>query len=358
MVNFGPTVVAVVAAGVALLVGTVIIYLARKRMGETDTNDHSTKDRQDHRERVNAHLSSRQKWRLLSGPAKLAYASFLVAFGVVVYEVYTYFKTGSPHQVIYSTYSVVAVASTVGGVLGLKYGRGRMRSEGYLEIEYEATPDNDRTENSTKIIPFDPDDTFEDEDGLIVHEQTDRRVFGLWRRARTIIEHKQLRKQSLHRPDEDKIAHLVPDRAVETRPNHFYFRTKGERIVKDPDEVEDVTYLPSYSMSNEEKMQFQADMDMIVTENKQLRTRLASAHKQLDALEDEVHMLTEQSEQETFDKIERLAEILGNGQNHYNYAQMQAANGHSGQQRNGQSKNSGGNRVDRAIAVLNGEEDE
>lgn len=358
MVKLGPSVIAVVAAGVALLVGTVVIYLARQRMGETTTNDNSTKERQDHRDRINSHLSSRQKWRLLSPPAKVAYASFFVAFAVFVWEVYTYFKTGAPHQVLYSTYSVIVVSTVVGGVAGLKYGRGRMRSEGYLEIEFEATPDNDRTENQTKIVPFDPDDTFEDEDGLIIHEQTDRRIFGLWRRARTIIEHKQLRTQSLHRPDEDKIAHLVPDRAVETRPNHYYFRTKGETVVQDPDEMEDITYLPSYSMSNEEKMQFQADMDMIATENKQLRTRLASAHKQLDALEDEIHMLTEQSEAETFDKIERLAEILGNGPQHYNYQQMQAAQGHSGRQRNGTGQSKNSDRVSEAIAVLNGERDE
>lgn len=354
MVKFGPSVVAVVAAGVALLVGAIVFYLARKRMGETETNNQSTQDRQEHRERVNSHLSSRQRWRLLSGPVKVAYAAFFVAFAVVVWEVYTYFKTGSPHQILYSTYSVVSVATLVGALMGIKYGRGRMRSEGYLEIEFEATPGNDRTENKTKVVPFDPDDTVETEDGLIVHEQTEGRIFGLWRRARTIVEHKKLRKQSLHRPDEDKVAHLVPDRAVETRSNHWYFRTKGESIVTDPDEVADITYLPSFSMSNEEKMQFEADMDMLETENKQLRTRLAVAHTQLDGLEDDLKMLAEREESELLDKFERFSEILGSGQQHYNYQQMQQPQGHNGRQRN--MKNGDGDKVQKAIAMLNGEE--
>jgi hypothetical protein len=349
MPNLGPTATAALAVVVALLVGGILVYLARRRMSSDGGNENSTEERIAHREaRQDYHLPLRAKYRLMHPGAKIMTVGMFVVLGVIMYEIYTYMKTGSPTQHVYSQFALITVATLVGSVLGFKYGRGVLRGEGYVAVEYEATPDNDRSKSETKLIPFGPDDVHETEDGKVVHEQTQGRIYGIWRRAKTVVEDRELRGQN--RPDDDKIGHLIPDRAVEIKPNVWHFRTKGKRTIKDPTAVADVTYRPSFSMSNREKMQVSSDLDMLETANEELRVRLANAHREIVSLEDELEMVATRDWQELIQRAKDLTEISGNAPMYHQYAQMNDQNAHHANRKNGRESN-----LDELREILNGD---
>lgn len=308
----------IVAVLVSFLVLSILGYFARRKLQQRDdkANEDSGTERAARKQQRSTRIPLRTRMNGMTPEGKaIAIAACLILVTIVV-NVWQYMKTGSPTQMAYAQETQVVLATLVGGFLFVRYDRKRRKHFGVLRIEHEADPEDDQSETTPETIHFDTRDVIETEDGLVVHEYTKGGIFGLFRRAKRVADDPTLRDDDdVYRPLDDKIGHLVPERATEFRDNVYVFRSKGSRPTKSPDTVEDIQYKPAYSMSREERARVNADMDMMRTDLREQSHQIAHKDAKIRTLEQKVDNLDNAQWTRFLAFAERLAPLFGRGFN-------------------------------------------
>lgn len=305
----------------AVLVGVIFLiiagFFARRRLqgGEDAANDDSGTERLTQKEqRESYHVPLKKRVTGMTPESKAIAGGTLVIAVVIGYNLWSYLKTGSPTQMAYATETQVILATLVGGVIFVHYDRKRQGHLGKLRIEHEADPEDDQAETTPETVVFDQRDVIETENGLVVHEYSKRRYFGFFRRAKRVAEDRRLRNDDdVYRPLDDKVGHLIPERATEYEDGVYSFRTKGAATTRSVDSVHDIEYLPAYSMSREERARVNADMDMMKTDLREQSHQLAHKDAKIRRLQTTIENMTEQDWTRFLQFAERLAPLFGRG---------------------------------------------
>ncbi|WP_123619177.1 hypothetical protein [Halorubrum sp. CSM-61] len=298
------------AAAIALLFLVVIAYFARRYLSKGETNQESSRERAEHEaEQQDYSLPLRSKFGQMQRPTQfMLLGACLVGF-IVTYEVYSFAKTGSPTQIWYAQQTQLILAAMLTSVGAIAYERKRNRGEGEAHIKFE----DDKGELQTKkTIYFNTDDIAETEDGTVIHEYSRNRIFGLYRRAKAIVEDRELRQAAVFRPPDDKIGHLVPEHATWLDDQTVEWRTKGDRVHKAEGKPFDYRYKPPFTLSRREYRQVQNDNEMLRDERRMLETRIANLQDQLKTIEGDLERAREQNFEEVLAQIKDMSDILGN----------------------------------------------
>lgn len=363
----GADVLKVVAAALTVVVILgLAVYKARQRIQADDTNEKSGEERQqvDEVQRRDYSISLRSRYSRLPLPARLVTLGMLVLGVLFAAELYHFFKTGSPHQVWFSSYAQFAGAILVSSASAVVWERKRARTEGQINSVVESPPDEGgeiRTRKRT--VAFNTADVVDTDDGKVAYEYTEGRVYGLYRRPKSLVENRKTR--DFNQPSDDKIGYLIPGRAQWFDDGTVQFRTQGWVPVDDPTKPYDFKPRSSFTVSREDKYQYETDMEVLGNQNEHLRIRLASAHEALRKAEREFNTRFEEEIQTIEDTMDRLGKHAGGQEmNQYKLNQQQQRPGHSprdgqpdeqdgrdelsagrsGERRNGRGRGRGGGR--------------
>lgn len=304
--------------GVLVLI-VVVLYLIRRRMhsGDDDGEDSGQQrvdDSQQARTRERPSLGMRQRAAGLTWPAKVLAVGTLVVLGVIIWNIYTYLKTGSPTQMAYARETQLAIVGGATFVVGAWWARKQRRSEGIVDIEYEPVPGSGRSETTTERLYFNTDDVVQTEDGLVVHEYTDGRFMKAYRQPKRVADDRRLRgDEHVRRPLSDKIGHRIPEHAEEVADNHWVFRTKGQRTARSPEMVADYDYLPPYSMSQERKLQIEQDVEEMASRVDQTQRKLAHKDEMIRELETMLENARTENWRDLIEVLQKVAPLVGSG---------------------------------------------
>ena len=302
----------IIAAAVVIVLFALVVYIARKRMDTGTDNERKRADSGSPGDvgEPDYGISLTAKATRMTTEAKVMAIAFVIAFVVAGVSIYSYVRSGSPTQVAFAT-EIQYVA--IGGVLvaiGVWYGRRCYAREGVLDIidEPEAGEEGEVT---TRQVYFNPRDTEHDRQGKIVHEYSERRQFGLFRRPKMAGEDRGLRN---HRPKTEKVKHQIPKHAVQVGPHRWQIRTKGDQIQKSPESAADIVYRPPSNLSTRDKIKHEQEMEKAMTHVGEVRSTVARKDKYIRSLEKQVENLEEEMWTKCFEIMERFAPMLRNGQ--------------------------------------------
>lgn len=359
-----PVVIAIAVGVFVLLIGGVWLIRRRSTSSDDSADSNSGTDRiSEEEERQDNSLPLRTKASGLTLEAKLALVGVVIIVAYLGFEAYSFFKTGSPSQVTRAAEFKLAVACLVIGLLAIRwYHNYRRKRFGRLEIEYEHEVGDGGSETST--VWFDPRDVVErpkpsadtrgpedraEQTETIVHETTRPMLFGLFRRAKRVVEDPELRNGDLYRPYTDKIGHRIPRHASYQGDNVWHIRTKGRRTTQSAKDAADIEYQPPHTMSKERRSRMETNMDMLQREARELATNLAHAESKNRTLQQKVDQDHEEQLETILKRIERISGIIAPRQTTTNYNPQQPRPGRS---RDGAGESSGDGSPDLRDALM------
>lgn len=335
------TIGVVVATFIALAIG---VYLVRKRLSDDDSEGGSPEERLEsstqHRDDYSLPVTKRVAG--MTSVAKWAVGALLVILGVVVYNVYSFYKTGTPAQMLYASETWTAIIVSVAAGIGIVYERRRARGEGKLTIVHEADPENG-VEETVQTVYYDPDDVIEDDHGTVVAEYKRTRMFGLFRNPKRVADDRQLRADGdVHRPLSDKVMHRIPSHATKVGSNHYTFTTQGSKTTTSPTATADYEYRPPFNLSGSDLRRYRSNMQMMQEDLEAARTLNAQLHKQIRDLRGRLTNTETDAWKEALSIIERIAPLL-NQNDHHTLQQVpkEAFNGRSSRQPQSQQDGQG-----------------
>lgn len=289
-----------------ILVGVGIWLLRRRYQSSSSTGNEDTGEQRQQAYREQRDRSIPLRTRAMRTPLEGKVIGFLALaiFVIVMYEVYSFMKTGSPSQVAAAWETKFLTGSMVAFGVGIWYDRRRKaNTEGRVDVTYEAAPEIGEEERVVTYY-FDPRDTIWTDKGPVVFERKENRRFGLFRMPKLHGDDRRFRDVEDPRPPGDKIGLELPSHARKVGPNHWSFRTKGHIILDSADSQGDIQFLPAYNKSREQEMQRATDIDNLQTQVKELKARNAQLeqsqrHRQegqkneIDELLDQIERVTE-----------------------------------------------------------------
>lgn len=277
----GWTILGLVVVG--LLVLGVSIWLIRRRYKSSNaTGNQDTGEQRDraYREQRDRKIPLRTRAMRTPLEAKVAGILVFVTVLVVIYEIYNFMKTGSPSQIAAAWQTKFLAGGSVMFVAGIYYDRRRRaRTEGEINVTYEAQP-MDGLGERTVTYYYDPRDTVYGDDGPVMFERREDRKFGLFRLPKLHGDDRRFDGAKDPRPPGDKIGLELPSHARKVGTNHWQFRTKGRIILDSADGLGDIQWLPPYNKSREQEMQRSTDIDNLQTRVKELMARNAALEKE------------------------------------------------------------------------------
>lgn len=319
--------IAVIVGLVAALVAIVgIVWFVARRANRRETEDSGTErvTEEDRRRQQGVPLRTHAKSLPIEG--KLALGGVVVILLVVAYEVYSVAKTGGPSSLLKNPYVIATLIGVAAGVGGLFYERRRRRkAEGRVTYIIEADAESGGEQHTETIhidprdvdqvtIPAGPNTDEETKAGLVAYEYTERRLFGVVRRARRIAEDRRLRDDpNISRPLDDKIGYLIPlgPETEKTGSNEWTVRTKGIKPSTTPHTPYDYKVLPPFSMNRKERERIRTDMQNLRDNLSAAKERIANQSEQIEHLEEQnQRLLTEEFDVVLgyFEKFKRLAD--------------------------------------------------
>lgn len=318
------------ALAVVLFIGVLVAaaYLIRRYVSNvTAANEESSQERKNHEQQMQDYsLPLRSKFGQMPTPVKFMFAGILLAVGVIAYEVYKFAKTGSPTQIWYAQKTQLFIAIGMASVGGIAYERKRAAKEGKATAKIE----NDEGElQNKKTIYFNVNDTIETADGTVIFEYSRSRVLGLYRRAKAIVEDRELRQQAVFRPSDDKIGHRVPKNATWIDDRTVEWRTKDDVTETPAEKPYDYRYKPPFTKSRQEYRKIRSENEMLKDEIEEKRIRIANFQSTLDQLEEDLDRANKQGFDQVIDRVKQLQQITNPGRQQYNLERT-PDNGHSG----------------------------
>jgi hypothetical protein len=314
-----------VVAGVVgvLLLSLLGVYALRARM--TSGNDDVEEAREEHArddadrdaagrassgsDRSSVPIHRRVASKTL--PSKLLMVGVVTIVLVVGWQVYGFFKAGSPTQLIVAREFQIALAAALAIPVAIGYERKRAAHEAELHLIYEPAPDNDLDDPHAETVYFDERDTRGTEDGELIYEYQRQRFFGLFRNPKLAADDRRLQSSgSYHRPPDAKVAHLIPPQATEVRDGVYVARTKGRRVSQSPETVEDYRYRTPYSVSWEDEQRMKTNMEMWESQIEQERTKNAQLHEQIRALRDRNENMATEDWTRLFTVVEQMMPLF------------------------------------------------
>lgn len=305
---------------IAVLVGGA--YLLRRYISNaTAANEESSEERKEHEQRMQDYsLPLRSKFGQMPTPVKFMFAGVLIIIGVIAYEVYQFAKTGSPTQIWYAQKTQLFVVGGIASVAGISYERKRAAKEGKATAKIE----NDEGElQNKKTIYFNVNDTIETSEGTVIFEYSRSRVLGLYRRAKAIVEDRELRQQAVFRPSDDKIGHLVPENATWIDDQTIEWRTKDDTTETAEGKPYDYRYLPPFTKSRQQYRKIRSKNEMLKDEIEEKRIRIANFQSALDQLEEDLEQAHQQGFDQVVDRVQKLQQITNPRPQQYNLERTQ-----------------------------------
>lgn len=264
----------VIAGLIVLAIG---IWFVRRRYfksssGNEETGEQRQRAYEEHRQR-----SIPLRSRAMKTPLEGKILMFLVV-GIVLaagYEFYSFMKTGSPSQVAAAWETKFLAGFVVASIAGIGYERRRRtKTEGEIEVTYEAAPELGE-EEKTVTYYYDPRDVIHTDKGPVMFERREDRKLGLFRLPKLHGDDPRFRGVEDPRPADDKIGLELPSHARKVGPNRWAFRTKGHIVLDSAQGPGDIQFLPAYNKSLEQEMQRSTDIDNLQTKVKELQARNA-----------------------------------------------------------------------------------
>lgn len=318
----------VIAALAALAFFVVAAYLLRRYLSKTtQANEDSDQERKEHERQMQDYsLPLRSKFGQMQTPVQFMLAGMLVIIGIIGYEVYQFARTGSPTQIWYAQKTQLAIAGTIASVASISYERKRASKEGKATAKIE----NDEGELQNKrTIYFNVNDVTETSDGKVVYEYSRNRVLGLYRRAKAIVEDRQLRQQAVFRPSDDKIGHLVPENATWLDDQTVEWRTKEPTTATAEGKPYDYRYKPPFTKSRQEYRKIRSENKMLRDEIQEKEIRIGHFQTGLDQLEEDLKQARKQNFDQVIGRLQKLQDITNPGRQQFNLNRDED-NGHSG----------------------------
>lgn len=326
----------IIAFIIALALAALVVMKVRGHISRDETNEESTQERIEGSSVRDDSLGIRQRVNLLPRPAKYALVIATLAFFRLVYEAYIFLKTGTPTQFITSTTATHTIAALGGMVVAVGYERKRSKRDGYLSAKIEKNPDgsSDIKEESVSFY-FDTQDTETCDDGFIVHAYTKHRVFGLYRRPKSIVEDRRTRDHA--QPPTDKIGILIDEKAIQQFNGRvIQVRSGGLEPVEDPNKPYDLKFRSSPRLSLEEREQLRTDRELMKDERDQFKIRLASAHETIRVLQQEEDSVLEKRLEDIDEMLDKLLPMIQpTSANYTAYHQRQSHSQRSDESTNG-----------------------
>lgn len=277
MVSIGTWDVIGLVVGSLLLVG-LVIWLVRRRYRNSDStgNDDTGEQRQRaYEERENRDVPLRTRAMKTPLEAKVGGAVAFVTLAIVIYEVYSFMKTGTPSQVATAWQTKFVAASSAAFAVGIWYERRRRANkEGRIDVTYEARPWEGEDEKVVTYY-FDPRDTIHTKHGPVMFEREENRKFGLFRMPKLHGDDRRFKDVEDPRPPGDKIGLELPSHHRQVGQNHYAFRTKDYIVLDSAQGEGDIQYLPPHNKSREQELQRQTDIDNLQTRVQELQHRNA-----------------------------------------------------------------------------------
>lgn len=308
------TILIAVGAVVALAIGA---YLLRSRVlsssDQSDSSRDSTQERVEHQEfrRDDTSLGFTKRFVGMTTPAKYAVAALTFIFLVVGWAVYDYLKTGSPTQILFAHETQLALGACVACGLGIALERRRRRGEGVIHFVIEGDPE-DGIDPKTRSVYFSPGDEVVDSKGRVVTQRSNSRFLGWFRNPVKVADDRELRRDSdVARPLSDNVTYRLPKWAEEIDDHVYVARTQGLKTSKSPQSVEDYTAMPPFSISREERLRIQSNMQMIRKQKNEIESQLVRAQEETENLRRELKQHREDSRAEVFEVLERLGQYVG-----------------------------------------------
>lgn len=260
-----------------VLLAVTVWYLRRRYKRSSSSGNEETAEQREraYREQRDRRIPLRKRALKTPLEAKVAIGLSFAVVVVVIWEVYSYMKTGSPTQVAAATETKFLAACALTCGVGIIYERHRQaKSEGRIDVTYEAQPALGEEE---KVVTYyyDPRDMVRTENGPVVFERKQNRMFGLFRLPKLHGDDPRFRDVEDPRPPEDKVGLAIPSHARKVDKNHWAFRTKGHIVLDSAKGQADVQFLPADNQSREQRMQRQTDIDNLQTRVKELQARNA-----------------------------------------------------------------------------------
>lgn len=265
-----------------LIVGIGIWLLRRRYKSSGSSGNEDTGEQRDraYREQRDREIPLRTRAMRTPLEAKVAGVLTLIAVIVVMWEVYSYMKTGSPSQIAAAWQTKFLVGGSVMFAVGIYYDRRRRtRTEGRIDVTYEAQPTEGREERTVTYY-YDPRDSVYTDDGPVMYERREQRKFWLFRLPKLHGDDRRFDGATDPRPPGDKIGLELPSHARKVGENHWSFRTKGRIILNSTDGLGDIQWLPPHTKSLEQEMQRSTDIDNLQTRVKELMARNAELEKE------------------------------------------------------------------------------
>jgi hypothetical protein len=341
----GQVIGAILLILLALIVGLYLVrrWMASRGDDEDDSGQQRVEERERSRSRTTPSLSMRQRFAAKTWPAKMLIVGIFVILVVVVWNTYTYLKTGSPTQMAYARETQFFVIGLVTFGTGIWWDRRQHAREGVIDVQYEPVPGSGRDETVTERIHYNPTDVVETEHGDVAHQYKDSRFMGLYRQPMVVADDKRLRNDDqVRRPLSDKVGHQIPPHAIEVEEDHYVIRTKGRRTTATPESVADYEYRPPYSMSMERKLQIEADVEEMAGRVDQMDRKLGHKDEMIHELEKSLENARTEDWRDLIGVLHNIAPLIGRGYSNQQVLQKlpdQAFQSHSprdGEEMNGQ----------------------
>lgn len=324
MVRIGVT-GAMVTGLATLLVLSIAVYLIRRRYaaedqgGESGDSVDQRRDIADQYDDRGAYsLSVRQRFAGLTTPSKLLVGGIFVVMAVIIFETWTFFRTGSPSQIFFAREVQLMVVGAIGAVGGVLFERRRRGKQAKVISIHEADPEGKRGEprqSSQAEIQYSHVNEVEGDDGALVATEYQKSLFmGLFRNPKRVADDRRLRNDdAVNRPPDDKVRAEIPEHAVEVEPDVYVFRTMGKETVKDPTDEADYYYKPPFSMPREQAARFRSDLSMMTTEVEETRAQLAQRDEKIRELRRTLENTETEVLEELVSLLERFAPLLSDG---------------------------------------------
>ncbi|RDZ49690.1 hypothetical protein C5C07_20120 [Haloferax sp. Atlit-4N] len=300
----------IAVALVTFVVAAVGVYVLRKRFGDDDTPESAE-------ERLEAATQAREDYSLpvtkrvagMTSVAKWALGAVGVIFAVIAYNVYSFYQTGSPAQMLYAQETQLAVIVLTATGVGIGYERQRATKEGTLTVIHEADPNNGG-EETVQTVHFKTNDILADDHGQVLAEYKRNRMFGLFRQPKRVADDRQLRADGdVYRPLSDKVMHRLPAHAIEVAPNHYVFRTQGSKTTSSPTATADYEYKPPFNLSQENLRRYRSNMEMMQVDLEEAKSLNAQLHKKVRDLRERLTNTETDTYQELLELIEQISRL-------------------------------------------------
>lgn len=309
------------AVVIGIAVGGVLLlalggYLIRRTLSDDEPNERTAEQRTDHRDAVRRDNSLPVTKRVggMTWPAKWALGGVLIIFAVVGVNIYSYYKSGSPMQMVYATEAQMGVVALIAAGGGLLYERKRSSAEGRLDIIYEKRGEDGEYGTSEATVYFDTRDTFTDDHGTIVAEYGKNRLFGLFRQPKRVSDDRRLRNDGdVHRPLSDKVHYRIPEHAIEVDDGHYVVRSRGLATTKSPDAVADFEFRAPFTLSKEDLRRIHSNQQQMEIDINYLRAEAAHKDQRIRQLEEKVSNFDTEAWTKFLGIAERLAPLISRG---------------------------------------------